>query len=151
LEYIKATKQVKISFKEYSKQQKGKPATIGIKKLDPLVAIAMILQHKLPPYFHKSRYYGLHATCHRKKISTIIPKTLQRNGEWIKQLFELLTILFNLVEKEIMSCPECGSINLTKAIVNHDRNWLINNVSMYTIRNKDPITIINKNRKIKIA
>ncbi len=146
LEYIKATKQVKISFKEYSKQQKGKPATIGIKKLDPLVAIGMILQHKLPPYFHKSRYYGLHATCHRKKISKIIPKALQRNGEWIKHLFELLTILFNLAEKEIMSCPECGSINLTKVIVTSDKNWLINNVRMYTIHNKDPITINNKNR-----
>lgn len=147
LDYIKETKQVEISFKEYKKQEKGKPATIGIKKLDPLVAIGMILQHKLPPYFHKSRYYGLHATCLRKKISNILPKALQRNGQWIKQLFELLTILFNLVEEEILSCPDCGSINLVKAIVTSDRNWLLNNVKKYRLHNKEPVSSINKNIK----
>lgn len=138
LEYVKAKKEVKISFKDYNNKDDDKAAPIGIKTMDPLVAIGMILQHKLPPYFHKSRYYGLHATCHRKKIAEMIPKEIQRNDQWIRQLFEILTILFNLVEEEIKSCPECGSINLEKSIVSADRHWLKNNVKSYTIRNKDP-------------
>ena len=151
LAYVKEKKEVQISFKEYKKQIKGKPAPIAIKKIDPLLAIGMILQHKLPPYFHRSRYYGLHATCHRKKIAKMIPKAIQRNSQWVKQLFELLTILFNLVEEEIKSCPECGSINLEKSIISNDRDWLKNNVKAYYPRNKDPTTQSENRIKIKRA
>jgi len=148
LEYVKEKKEVNISFKEYKKQIKGKPAPIGIRKVDPLVAIGMILQHKLPAYFHRNRYYGLHATCHRKKISELIPKAIQRNDQWIKHLFELLTILWNLEEKEIDSCPNCGSVNLEKTMVSGDREWIKTHVKGYNIHNKDPI--IQRMNRIKI-
>jgi hypothetical protein len=78
----------------------------------------------------------------------MIPKAIQRNDQWIKQLFELLTILFNLVEEEVKSCPECGSINLQKIIVTSDREWLKNNVRSYNTNNKDP-TSQSRNRIIK--
>jgi hypothetical protein len=139
LKYVKDEKKVEISFKDYRNQQKGVPAPIAIKRLDPLLVIHMILQHKLPPYFHRCRYYGLHATCNKKKIKKLIPKALLRNEKWIKQLFELLTILFNLTVEETKSCPDCGSINLVKIDLSIDNKWAANNIKYYKkTKNKDP-------------
>lgn len=60
LTYDNQTGEVYLSHKEYSQQKEGKAAPYKVSKIDPLIAIGKILQHKLPPGFHRVRYYGLH-------------------------------------------------------------------------------------------
>jgi len=149
LNYVKSDKKVELIFKDYAKQKTGKAAPLATRKIDPLVAINMILQHKLPPYYHRCRYFGLHATCHRNKLASIISRSLIRRTDWVKQLFQLLTNLFNLTKREVKYCPKCGSIELVKSIVLSDRRWLENNVRNYGKtrgNNKDPT---NRGKNIK--
>jgi len=65
---------------------KGEAAPIARKPVEPLVAINQFLSHVLPPYFQKSRYYGLHSAPTFKRLGPLIPKKLKRNTETIRLL-----------------------------------------------------------------
>jgi hypothetical protein len=55
LSYDKTTKTVSLTYKDYRRQQAGQVAPPGVLKLLPLVAMNKILQHVLPPNFHRTR------------------------------------------------------------------------------------------------
>ena len=78
------------------------------------------MQHVLPPYFNKSRHYGLHQYSTKQRVS--IPQALTNNGATIRTVFEILRQLLNL---EPFACQHCGSLAVEKEIVDADPAFLI--------------------------
>ena len=54
LSYDKNGKNVCIEYNDYNNQKQGQAAPKKYRDLHPLVAMQMLLQHQLPPYFQKS-------------------------------------------------------------------------------------------------
>ena len=73
--------EVIITHKDYYNQVHGQPAPYKQTKLSPLLAIDKILQHKLPPHFHRVRYYGLHHSAIEKKVKSKMQQSLKRNKD----------------------------------------------------------------------
>ena len=94
---------------------------MGIKKLQPLVALHHILQHCLPAYFQKCRYYGLHANACNKRITATIPDRIKNNKNTVRTIFQILKTLLG-VEK--ISCDQCGHEYLDEQIVTADTKWI---------------------------
>src|SRR5680860_1418111 len=84
------------------------------KNLQPLLAIHHILQHVLPPYFQKCRYYGLHASATYKKHQSSIPAHLKRNQQSIRTLFQILKAMLGV---EQIQCESCKAITFVKMII----------------------------------
>ena len=132
---------VELIHKNYEKQITGKPAPLEIKHLAPLDVLHMIVQHKLPFGFHKSRYYGIHSSSTFKKVKTLIPQNHIRDKRTIKQLLSILKFveyLLGLPDSSIIRCKDCGSENLIKTIVCPDKNWPKKNIRNYTIPRSPP-------------
>jgi len=72
------------------------------------VAIDQFLRHILPPYFQKSRYYGLHASATLKKYKDRIDQKLLQNRDSISELF---AVLKTLMKAEPYVCEKCQSTN----------------------------------------
>jgi hypothetical protein len=121
LKYLESEKQVQIVYNDYKNQQKDKAAPKAIKNLSPLVAIHQIMQHLLPPYFQKSRYYGLHSTCIFSKVKGDIPQLLRNVGQTIRTVFQILKDLLNLTP---LVCEKCQQTNLTRIPISSDPAYL---------------------------
>ena len=121
LDYIKDSQKVIILHNDYKNQQAGQPAPKAYKIMDPLVAIDQILQHVLPPYFQKSRRYGLHHNA--SKIKTTIPDALKRNGQTIRTIMEIIT---ELISTRPYQCEKCQSTNHIIEIIKPDKTWVNN-------------------------
>ncbi len=104
LSYIKDQQQVGILYNDYKQQSSGQAAPKAIKYLDPLSAIHQILQHILPPYFQKSRRYGLHHPSN--KAIKNIPSTLKNNNCTIRTVFQ---IIHHLLQITPFQCEKCNS------------------------------------------
>ena len=70
------------------------------------MAIHQIMQHVLPPYFQKSRRYGLHSPATKKRLSDVMPDKIKRNGQTIRTLLEILT---QLLKQQPYKCANCQS------------------------------------------
>jgi hypothetical protein len=112
---------VRLEYKDYRQQKQGEPAPLAYRNLDPLIAMQMILQHLLPPYFHRSRAYGLHHPGTRKRLSS----SLQN---WVRQSPGLIVVMIRLLKavlaQTMYSCEGCGiCAPLSKALVLPDRTY----------------------------
>lgn len=85
------------------------------------------MQHVLPPYFQKSRRYGLHASVVKKRIEKIIPAALKRNGQTIRTLFEILT---QLLKEKPYSCEKCHSSEYYIETVLPNKQWVHHFISI---------------------
>jgi Putative transposase len=103
LNYISSANEVHIQYNDYKNKQDSQAAPKLIKVLHPLDAIEQILQHNIPTYFQKSRSYGLHNKC--SLLQQQIPITIQRNGQTIRTIMEIITQLMKL---EKLKCIKCG-------------------------------------------
>lgn len=121
LTYVKDLHEVHILYNDYAQQKAGQAAPKAIRILCPMEAIGQILQHVLPPYFHKSRNFGLHQSS--TKIKALIPPILKNNGATIRTVFEILTHLLGL---NPFKCEECGSEELEIATLLQDTKYVIN-------------------------
>ena len=63
------------------KKKEGEAAPLSIRSLEPIVAIDQFLWHILPPYFQKSRYYGLHTSATLNKYKDQIDQKLLHNRD----------------------------------------------------------------------
>ncbi len=106
VQYLKSHSKVKLLFNDYKNQQDGKPAPKNSRQISPLVFIDQFLQHVLPPYFQKSRRYGLHASATKRKFKNKLPSAIKRNGHVIRSLFEIIT---QLIKQNPFQCEKCGS------------------------------------------
>lgn len=140
--YLAEQKEVQIMYKDYRNQQESEPAPLGVKKMDPLVAIDQFLLHLLPAYFQKSRYYGLHASATMKKYKDQIDKKLQKNGDSIRHLFSLLRAL---IKAAPYSCDKCQSCDYEIKKIKKDVNWIYYFITLPNLRG--PPKLIEHNIK----
>jgi hypothetical protein len=122
-EYLADQQQVNIIYKEYHKQKDNQAAPLAIKTIDPLVAIDQFLQHILPSYFQKSRYYGLHASATYKKYADKLDQKLIKNKDSVPSLFSLLTQLLKVPQ---YSCKQCKSLDFEVKDIPKDKDWIFN-------------------------
>lgn len=120
LTYLPKQQQVHILYNDYKNQQAGQAAPKEIKILHPLEAIHQILQHVLPPYFNKTRHFGLHQYCTKKRST--ISDSLKNNEATVRTVFEILRHLMGL---EMPICPECGSITFETEEIKPDASFLL--------------------------
>ena len=137
IDYDSTLKNVKIIYKDYKHQKKGEPAPYAYKHLHPMEAIHQILRHKLPPYFHKCRYYGLHSTAQQAKIKATLPDKLKRNPETIRILFRVLKAKLGIASIEEVGCSNCESHNFLITTMVPDVLWPMLYIKHYTL-NKSP-------------
>lgn len=123
IKYIKESQKVCISFNDYKNQQDGKAAPKAQKIIDPLNAIHQFLQHVLPPYFQKSRRYGIHAANTKAKWSIHINQQIKRNPFTIRTTFQILT---QLAKSEPFKCLSCKHYDYSIKIIAADRHYLKN-------------------------
>lgn len=58
---------VGLSYKQYSKQKQGQPAPEATMRFNPISFLKCFVQHILPAYFHRVRYFGLYAFAAKRK------------------------------------------------------------------------------------
>ena len=119
LDYIKDSEKVILLHNDYKNQQSGQVAPKVYKIMEPLVAIDQILQHVLPPYFQKSRRYGIHHSS--SKLKATITDTIKRNGQTIRTVLEIITELMKL---QPYKCEKCGSDNHYIEEIKPDKTWV---------------------------
>jgi len=133
LHYDSAQGTVEITYKDYYNQVKGKAAPYLAKKLNPLLAIDQIMQHKLPVGLHRVRYYGLHHNALERKVKSKIKQSLLRSKDSVQILFELLTKMLNQTSKSSKRlCPNCGYDKFDKEKIAGDSNWIYKNIVDYS-------------------
>ena len=130
-EYLAKQEQVNIIYKEYRKQKKDEAAPLEIKTINPLVAIDQFLQHILPPYFQKSRYYGLHASATFKKYVNKIDQKLLKNKDSISTLF---SVLMQLLKVARYSCEKCKSMDFDIKDIPKDKDWIFQFITIPSYR-----------------
>lgn len=120
-----------IEYKDYKKQIKGQPAPKTTKRLNPLVAINQFLLHTLPPYFQKSRYYGLHAAATYKRIKNKIPDNLKRNNNTVRII---CAIIKHLAGIKPHSCEYCQGHKFVTSPLNADQQWIFRFITIPSYR-----------------
>lgn len=121
LKYYKQTRKVEIIYNDYRNQKTGQAAPKAKKKLNPLSAIHQILQHVLPPYFQKSRRYGIHAGATKKRIQKLVPESIKRNGGTVRTVIQILS---QLLKNTPYRCEICKSTDHEIQIVKPNKNWI---------------------------
>ena len=119
LDYIKDSEKVILLHNDYKNQQTGQVPPKVYKIMEPLVAIDQILQHVLPPYFQKSRRYGIHHSS--SKLKATIPDVVKRNSQTIRTVFEIITELLKL---HPYKCEMCGSEIYQTEERKPDKTWI---------------------------
>jgi hypothetical protein len=121
LQYDKNGANVRIQYKDYRQHKNGQAVPKAFKNLSPLVAIDQILQHQLPPYFQKSRHYGLHAASVYKKYQDQFPEKVKCNGATVRTIIQILK---QLLQQEPYRCPTCANPNFEEELILPDRFFL---------------------------
>jgi hypothetical protein len=129
--YLQEHKKVKILYNDYTQQINGQPAPKASKQMDPLLFINQFLQHLLPPYFQKTRRYGLHASPTKKKHAKQIHKSIKRNGHSVRTVLQIIN---QLIKENPFECAQCQSKKYSIEIVSADRTWALKNVHNFMIR-----------------
>ncbi len=158
INYDSRKQMVELLHKNYKSQKKGEPAPLETKHLFPLDALDMIMQHKLPVGFHKSRYYGIHSTSTAKKIRPLIPVTYLRESKTLKQLLTILRLveqLLGLPDSSVYRCKQCGSMDIDATIIGSDRSWPSKHIKGFKIPRSPPRkkrkTYHNKTTKVAVS
>jgi len=121
VEYLRGSEKVKLLYKDYKHQQTGQAAPTTYKLLDPLIFIDQFMQHVLPPYFQKTRRYGLHASATKKKYKQHLDETVKRNGQTVRTAMQIIT---QLIKESCYECQLCQSKEYRIETVSADRDWL---------------------------
>lgn len=142
LEYIKATEEVHLRYNDYKNQKEGEAAPKVVRSMDPLVFINQLLMHLPPPYFQRSRRYGIHANAKKEVYKNAIEKKLKRNGRTIRTVMEIIT---QLMKNESFSCQQCESTDMSITQITPDAKWIYQWITLPNIRGPDPMNYILPN------
>lgn len=121
ISYLKATKEVRLIHNDYKNQVKGQAAPKKSKPFDPLTFIHQYLMHALPPYFQKSRRYGIHASASQSKYQYTIQSLLRKNGDTIRTVFEIIT---HLLKSPKLQCVNCQHSEFDITLIMPDRKYI---------------------------
>lgn len=134
--YDEVNKRVHLLYKDYKNKDKS---TNQVPKkelsLRPLVAIHRMMQHCLPAYFQKCRYYGLHASASYAKYESQIPQQIKNNNQTVRTLFEILHAMLGL---EAFKCHNCDGNQFSQERIKPDRNWIHQWLSIPTLNKGSP-------------
>ena len=131
VEYLKSQSKVKLMYNDYANQKEGKPAPKAHNIIDPLVFIDQFIQHVLPPYFQKSRRYGLHASATKKKTDGGLPAAIKRNGHTVRTVFQILN---QLLKQQPYECEKCDSKQFEIIQIKPDKQWVLTYIHIPTQR-----------------
>jgi hypothetical protein len=123
--YDAKSKNVRIQYNDYNRQQTGKAAPTKYLDLPPLIAMHKFLQHQTPAYFQRVRHYGLHAGITYAKIKDQLPTTLKRNGQTVRTVIQILRAL---LAGNPYKCEHCGGDDFEFEILQVDRTYLVQHV-----------------------
>ncbi len=128
--------QVTLTYKDYRKNQKPEDRPLlATKTMHPLTAIHHILQHCLPSYFQKCRYYGLHSSATYKKYQSKLPKTIKNNGNTVRTVMQIIKAMMGL---QALQCTQCNHDDFEVQKVDAHRQWIQTWITIPT-HNKDPV------------
>jgi len=99
------------------------------------------LRHILPPYFQKSRYYGLHASATLNKYKDRISQKLLQNRDSISELFAVLKIL---MKAEPYACEKCQSKNFQISEIKKNTVWLFYFIILPKLRGPPKVSSYSK-------
>ena len=122
---------VEITYKDYRRKVDGQAAPTEIESVEPLATMHQFLQHVLPPYFQKSRFYGIHHGNTFKRIKSKLSTAILRNTQTIKVLMQLISILFGLKQQV---CESCGGGNFSQKPLRADPKWIFNFITIPSYR-----------------
>lgn len=125
LSYDKGGKNVRIEYNDYRHQKAGQPAPKKYRDLPPLLAMQLLLQHQLPPYFQRVRHYGLHSAVSYKKIKDQLPDQLKGNGQTVRTVIQILR---SLLAQEPNQCEHCGGTDFAIEPLQANRAYLVRHV-----------------------
>lgn len=121
VEYIKDNKEVRLIYNDYTNQKPGQPAPKKYKVLDPLSFIHQFMQHVLPPYFQKSRRYGLHASATKRKYEGLLPAAVKRNGHTIRTVIQIIN---QLIKEKPYTCEKCNNEEYEIILLAPNKEWI---------------------------
>lgn len=121
VQYLVDQQKVQLVYNDYRSQKQGEAAPKATKVLDPLSFIHQFMMHVLPPYFQKSRRYGLHASATKKKYEAAL-KGLKNEGAVIRTVMQ---IVMSLLKLDAYQCEVCGCDKFEIQLVPQDRNWSV--------------------------
>jgi len=136
VEYVKHLKKVNIIYNDYKRQQEGEPAPKERKTVLPLSFIHQLLVHLPPPYFQRTRHYGLHANAKSEKTKRLISIKARNHPRAIRTVMEIITHLMKL---KPFACQECGSENFTTHDLRPDAQWIFQYITLPKIRS--PVSV----------
>jgi len=136
VEYVKHLKKVNIIYNDYKRQQEDEPAPKETKTVEPLSFIHQLLVHLPPPYFQRTRHYGLHANAKSEKTKRLISIKARNHPRAIRTVMEIITHLMKL---KPFACQECGSENFTTHDLRPDAQWIFQYITLPKIRS--PVSV----------
>ena len=97
------------------------------------------LMHLPPPYFQRTRRYGIHANAKKEVYKNAIEKRLKRNGRTIRTVMEIIT---HLMKNEPFVCQQCESTDMSILPITPDTKWIYQWITLPNIRGPDPMNYI---------
>lgn len=146
LKYDSQSKEIQLQYNDYKNQQNGQPAPKALKILHPLVAINLMMQHVLPSYFQKVRYYGLMNGSKLKSIQKISPQLIKENKITVRTLIQIVKSLLKLNDDEDINCPLCAATDFTLEPIKPNTSWYDKN-----IRPKQEVNIRSPDQNPKLS
>ena len=121
VEYLKATKEVRILYNDYANQKEGEAAPKKHKLTNPLSFIHQFMQHVLPAYFQKTRRYGLHASATKRKYEGLLPEAIKRNGHIVRTVMQIIK---QLTKENPYVCEICQSEEYEILVIKAKKDWV---------------------------
>ena len=134
LEYIKSNNEVHLLYNDYKNQEQGKVAPKKTRIMTGIEFLNQLLMHLPPPYFHRTRRYGIHASSKSKEVKKCISEKLKRNGRTIRTVMEIISHLMHLSPFE---CEQCKGTEFIKKDLFPDKEWKYKWLTLPNIRAPD--------------
>lgn len=123
--------EVHLLYNDYKNQQEGQPAPKDTKVMNPLSFIHQLLSHLPPPYFQRTRRYGLHASAKSERAKRLISLKARKHGQSIRTTMEIITHLLKLQQFE---CEGCGGTDFTDIHLRPDKTYIFTFITLPKIR-----------------
>lgn len=120
IELLKETEEVRLVYNDYKSQVENEAAPKKIKSFPALSFIHQYLCHVPPPYFQRTRRYGLHASASRKKNAEALQEKVRKNGNTIRTVLEIIT---QLLKVSVLLCEKCQHDEFDEEMILADSSY----------------------------
>lgn len=131
VKYVKDRLEVHLEYNNYRQQKEGEVAPKEVRRMTPMLFIHQLLSHLPPPYYQRSRRYGLHATSKGEQAKKLIEKKARNHPRAIRTVMEIITHLMGL---EKIVCAQCGGEEFDTIAIKQDKDWIFEFITLPTIR-----------------